>query len=212
MNYLLSDERLRQLSEQWEIEYEDVEMTDAEWEVKRWNLIAQAQLDYLAEQTDEEFREAVAKLFWEKAGSTYSYSAHKYIWEKAPAELKKFAYRDAAQICALSTARVQSAKNELTFELGKVVREETGKVVQKAQRDVYYDIHADLMSVTCKDNYDSMSKRVTQLIEKVRDKMSALKDSGVIIGKPDKLPAGGTGTTGPSGYKRGDTPGQGIDT
>ena len=32
------------------------------------------------------------------------------------------------------------------------------------------------------------------------------------IGKPDKIPAGGAGTTGPSGYKRGDTPGQGVDT
>ena len=42
---LLTPEELRILNEKWEAEYEDVEMTDAEWEEKRWGLIAQAQWD-----------------------------------------------------------------------------------------------------------------------------------------------------------------------
>lgn len=46
---LLSQEKLRQLNEQWEDEYEDVVMTDAEWEEKRWGLIAQAQYDQRGE-------------------------------------------------------------------------------------------------------------------------------------------------------------------
>ncbi|KKN50753.1 hypothetical protein LCGC14_0629230, partial [marine sediment metagenome] len=37
------------LNEQWADEYEDVVMTDAEWEEKRWGLIAQAQYDQRGE-------------------------------------------------------------------------------------------------------------------------------------------------------------------
>ena len=42
---VLTLEELIHLNEQWEIEYEDVEMTDAEWEYKRWQLISQATID-----------------------------------------------------------------------------------------------------------------------------------------------------------------------
>ena len=38
----LTPEEIIHLNEQWEKEYEDVEMTDAEWELKRWGLIAKA--------------------------------------------------------------------------------------------------------------------------------------------------------------------------
>ena len=41
---VLSAEELIHLNDKWEEEYEDVEMTDAEWELKRWQLICQAQL------------------------------------------------------------------------------------------------------------------------------------------------------------------------
>ena len=46
----LTDEELPHLNEQWELEYEDEEMTDAEWELKRWGLIAEAQIDKLLNQ------------------------------------------------------------------------------------------------------------------------------------------------------------------
>uniref|UniRef100_A0A6M3LJJ5 Uncharacterized protein n=1 Tax=viral metagenome TaxID=1070528 RepID=A0A6M3LJJ5_9ZZZZ len=41
---VLSAEELIHLNDKWEEEYEDVEMTDAEWELTRWQLICQAQL------------------------------------------------------------------------------------------------------------------------------------------------------------------------
>ena len=41
---VLSEEEIAQLNDQWEEEYYDVEMTDAEWEITRYGLIAKAQL------------------------------------------------------------------------------------------------------------------------------------------------------------------------
>ena len=104
MNYLLSDEKLRHLNEQWEIEYEDVEMTDSEWEVKRWNLIAQAQLDHLATMTYEEFREEVA----EALRSTYFRGAEAESMGIS-LDFKEYFQEVTYQICALAEARVQAA-------------------------------------------------------------------------------------------------------
>lgn len=42
---ILSEEAIRNIIEKAEEEYEDIEMTDAEWEEKRWSIIAQAQLE-----------------------------------------------------------------------------------------------------------------------------------------------------------------------
>ncbi|MCJ7457409.1 MAG: hypothetical protein MUP17_00235 [candidate division Zixibacteria bacterium] len=42
---ILSEGDLDKLNTKWEEEYEAIEMTDAEWEMKRWQLIAQAHLD-----------------------------------------------------------------------------------------------------------------------------------------------------------------------
>lgn len=50
-------------------------------------------------------------------------------------------------------------------------------ISEEAKKQVYHDIHTDLMSITCRDSYESMSKRVDQLLNKVQEKM--LAPSGV---------------------------------
>ena len=50
-----------------------------------------------------------------------------------------------------------------TFDLTNLLKVQVSKVL--------LDIHGDLMSLTCKDNYETMSKRAEQLLKKVTDKM-----------------------------------------
>ena len=51
----ISPEEIIHLNEKWEDEYEDVEMTDEEWELKRGELILQAQLDSCEKELREIF-------------------------------------------------------------------------------------------------------------------------------------------------------------
>jgi len=43
--------------------------------------------------------------------------------------------------------------------------------VKAARNSAFYEIHTDLMSITCKDSYESMSRRVQQLLDKVHNEM-----------------------------------------
>ena len=45
MNIYLTPEKIKLLNDQWEDEYDNAVMTDAEWELKRWGLIAKASAD-----------------------------------------------------------------------------------------------------------------------------------------------------------------------
>lgn len=60
MRKLLTEDELIRLNDDWEEEYDHSEMTDAEWEMKRWLLIAQAQLKKLASTPD---RVAIQRLW-----------------------------------------------------------------------------------------------------------------------------------------------------
>jgi len=51
-------------------------------------------------------------------------------------------------------------------------------LIEEARKDIYLDIQTDLMSIGCKDSYESMSKRTHQALIKVRDIILALTDKG----------------------------------
>jgi len=55
----ISPEEIVLLNYKWEEEYEDVVMTDAEWECKRFSLIAQAQLDSCKKEHEKQVEQAI---------------------------------------------------------------------------------------------------------------------------------------------------------
>ena len=60
---LLTPEEIVELCDKWEDEYENVEMTDAEWEIKRFSLLVAAQRDLTASIKDAKCTERVKKVF-----------------------------------------------------------------------------------------------------------------------------------------------------
>lgn len=95
----------------------------------------------LAKLCEGDIREKIAKILYEHGVFLVEFKADK---QKVEHDIQRL----AGELQALLTAKVEEARKQ-----------------------VYYDIHTDLMSITCRDSYESMSKRVDQLLKKVQEKM-----------------------------------------
>lgn len=155
--------------------------------------------------SDTKLAEEIAKEFfdvWKEAKSSMEDNWDDAFWDNLPQKHKDEYLKTAKRILALTNLSKAKAVEEVEIIFGKQLEEakreayddglddatndaynaglkDKEKAVEDARKEgkkeVYYDIHTDLMSVTCKDNYDSMNKRVTQMLQKVQSKMQALK-------------------------------------
>lgn len=109
-------------------------------------------------------------------------------WDSCSASEQEAAYRSAKYLLAKATPIIKAevareTRREMlrdltaSFYAGYLSPSEVEEKVKAARNSAFYEIHTDLMSITCKDSYESMSRRVQQLLDKVHNEM-ALSQGG----------------------------------